>query len=294
MGDGDGQVTIAFVRGYMRSGTSWVRNLLNLHPRVVCFEEMNLGVVRNAVNRITTELPWCEGARDEGIRIELWAGFHDMIERTMLRLASRKDGARAVVDCTPTHLIPLLPGSPMVWIVRDPRDVLVSWTVHAMRHEISYPDPGQWPTRGAMLERFRQDPTWFVERPGELLQDEAWVRFILGDWSKRYRRDLAQLDKIAGEHEVLRLRYEALHADTAGAQRAMYKLLGVDPAQAPAPSAATSTSAGRTGSENPLSHKRKGVVGDWQRHADERVRAVMKACVGEDLIHAGYENDTDW
>jgi lipopolysaccharide transport system ATP-binding protein len=48
------------------------------------------------------------------------------------------------------------------------------------------------------------------------------------------------------------------------------------------------------GDEDPNSHERKGVSGDWRNHFSPRVTDEFKARYGALLIAAGYESDTDW
>ena len=39
---------------------------------------------------------------------------------------------------------------------------------------------------------------------------------------------------------------------------------------------------------------RKGVVGDWKNHLDERIRQALKDELGETLVQLGYESSEDW
>ena len=39
---------------------------------------------------------------------------------------------------------------------------------------------------------------------------------------------------------------------------------------------------------------RKGIVGDWKNYCDERIRAILKAEIGETLLALGYERGMDW
>lgn len=279
----------AFVRGYMRSGTSWIRNLLNLHPRIVCFGEINLGVVRSGVKRITTDLDWCEGAQDPAVGKELWDSFHDMVRRTLTRLARRRPAAHIAVDCTPTGLTPLLPDAPHVLLQRDGRDVLVSWTYHCLANGIAPADPDDWPTREAMLARFREDPRWFEGQPEQLLADEAWVRHIIGDWAARVTNDHRAAGQLAAP--LLKVDYEHLHRNTEAARARLYTFLGVDPEQARPLDERTSPGFDR---HDPSAHLRSGTIGGWRRYATPRARQIIKETAGEALILAGYEKDHNW
>ena len=48
------------------------------------------------------------------------------------------------------------------------------------------------------------------------------------------------------------------------------------------------------GQQDPSSHWRKGIAGDWRNHFTEPVKERFKELWGEDLIAAGYERDHDW
>jgi lipopolysaccharide transport system ATP-binding protein len=48
------------------------------------------------------------------------------------------------------------------------------------------------------------------------------------------------------------------------------------------------------GQEDPASHLRKGVAGDWQNHFTDRMKRAFKARYGGLLVAAGYEKDLNW
>jgi lipopolysaccharide transport system ATP-binding protein len=48
------------------------------------------------------------------------------------------------------------------------------------------------------------------------------------------------------------------------------------------------------GHEDPRSHERKGVAGDWRNHFTGRVTRAFKARYGQLLVAAGYEKDLGW
>jgi hypothetical protein len=50
----------------------------------------------------------------------------------------------------------------------------------------------------------------------------------------------------------------------------------------------------KPGAEDPTSHERKGVAGDWKNHFTDRVAKVFKDRYGELLVAAGYERDDRW
>jgi lipopolysaccharide transport system ATP-binding protein len=48
------------------------------------------------------------------------------------------------------------------------------------------------------------------------------------------------------------------------------------------------------GVEDPYSHARKGVSGDWSNHFTPRIKREFKERFGDILIRSGYERDYDW
>ncbi|MCA9300879.1 MAG: sulfotransferase domain-containing protein, partial [Phycisphaerales bacterium] len=95
------------------------------------------------------------------------------------------------------------------------------------------------------------------------------------------------------EDPVHIVRYEDLHEDLEGTRRAMYTFLGADPDEADPVSDETMTSAGLQ-REDPMSHNRKGAVGDWTRYFHDDMRAWYKDEAGDALIEAGYVESHGW
>jgi hypothetical protein len=53
--------------------------------------------------------------------------------------------------------------------------------------------------------------------------------------------------------------------------------------------------AGRArGDENPKSHYRKGIAGDWRNYFEDQHKARFKELYGDILIRLGYETGSDW
>jgi lipopolysaccharide transport system ATP-binding protein len=50
----------------------------------------------------------------------------------------------------------------------------------------------------------------------------------------------------------------------------------------------------KPGAEDPASHERKGVAGDWRNHFTDRVARAFKERHGELLVATGYERDDRW
>ena len=288
-------LTYFFVRGYMRSGTTWTRTLLNTHPDVVCGGEFNLANVHLQVDHITSTLHWCEGACDEFVREEMWAGFHEWVRRTLRSISPRKEGATVLGDCTPHAIFGILPGAKYIRLLRDGRDVLVSWTHHALSGEEA-PDESVFPSVGRLASLFGADERYFLDHPEELLSDETWVRHIARNWADRFEQDNAMIGAVRDgsfDASCELFTYEQIHADTQGERARMFRFLGVDPALASRLSEENRTSAGFS-SESPASHFRRGRPGDWNRYMTGASARWFREEAGHALIEAGYERDDEW
>jgi hypothetical protein len=255
---------IFFVVGHPRSGTNWVSNLLNLHPRVFCDGEFHFHDAHGSVERMTADA-W-RGAGREPARTELRAAYADLVRRTLIAAASRKPGVTRVGDRTPRHLVPLLPGCRHIVCVRDGRDVLVSWTFHMLRHG------GPWLTSGpfgramsTLKTQFENNPRVFELEPERLLSVESWVRHSAREWAERVRADRDMTERMRAEPTLGSARwvsYERLHADVSLECRRLFGYLGVDPGKARPPGHTPETRPGFSESDA-LSFFRRGRVGDW-------------------------------
>jgi hypothetical protein len=289
-----------FVRGHPRSGTNWVGALLNLHPQVNCFGEFHFEDVRNVLDAQQAQ-PWQITAR-EPLKTVMDRWFERYVRECMLTLESRKPRARWIGDRTPRGLRVFIEDAPYFLIVRDGRDVLVSWTFHVLRmrpHVLDVVVPAELrPGLSRLYERFQADKGHFQKHPEELLSDEGWVRLVAGRWAGWMRADQESIRRIeTGEKgaraRLMVVRYEELHADPERGRRGMYELLGLDPVQALPISAESRTAAGFE-KEDPESFWRHGQVGDWKRYATDDFKRWFKESAGEVLVELKYERDGNW
>lgn len=287
-----------FVRGHPRSGTNWVGALLNLHPQINCFGEFHFEDIRNAVDNLQSHV-WQITSRDP-VKQALNEGFEKLVRTAMLALEERKPAAQWIGDRTPRGLRIFLEGSPYFLIIRDGRDVLVSWTYHVLRmkpHVVDAIVPAEH--RAAFdvkYKRFQADPTHFRRNPQDLLTDEGWVRLISGRWANWLKADKKGMEPIdSGEIDarVMMIRYEELHADTEGGRKAMYRFLGLDPNEA-APLGRESKTMPGFDEEDPTSFWRHGRIGDWRRYSNDQFTKWFKESAGEALVEFGYEKSNNW
>ncbi len=289
-----------FVRGHPRSGTNWVGALLNLHPQVNCWGEFHFEDIRNAIDGLQAH-PWQITSR-ENLKKVMDDAFEDLVRKSILTLKERKPGAKWIGDRTPRGLRVFLEQAPYFLIVRDGRDIVVSWTFHVLRmrpHVLDVVVPAELrPGFNRLYERFRADADHFRTHPHELLSDEGWVRMVASRWANWVRADAASAacireGKKGSRGRLLELRYEQLHADTETWRTRMYEFLGLDPGEALPLSSETRTAPGFE-KEDPMSFWRHGAVGDWKTYRNDDFVRWFKDSAGEVLVELGYEKDGHW
>lgn len=283
-----------FVRGHPRSGTNWLGALLNLHPRINCWGEFHFEDIRNAID-IQQGHPWQITAK-EPLKTVVDDWFEELVRRSIKTLESRKPGADWIGDRTPRGLRIFLQGAPYFLIIRDGRDVLVSWTFHILRqrpHAIATLVPDECkPSFLPLYERFQADSAVFTREPHLLLSAEPWVRMVAARWSDWMKADLASLADIAAgkpkcDGKIMQIRYEDLHADVEGHRRKMYEHLGLNPAEAAPLSPETKTAAGFE-QDDPTSFWRHGQIGDWKTYVTSEQARWITESMGEMLERLGY------
>jgi hypothetical protein len=290
---------IFFLCGHPRSGTHWMDNVLNRHPRVLIDGEYRFESVRRSFDDITGKF-WHAAFR-EPMRSEAERCFRDTVRRVVGASGARKPGAEWLGDRTPRSLNVFLKGAPHFLIIRDPRDVLVSWTHQEIKNAgHHYVTANFEPELGRYRAEFVKDPSFFKNNPETLLSSERWVKTLAGRWRHHLRMDLESLKKIdAGElnggipARVHVVRYEAIHADPEGERSRMYAFLGLDEREAE-PLTEESRSKPGLKAEDPHHIYRRGQVGDWEKYFTPQARLWFKEQSNDTLVELGYEKDGAW
>ncbi|MFG0283924.1 MAG: sulfotransferase domain-containing protein [Phycisphaerales bacterium JB039] len=267
-----------FVLGYGKSGTNWLGAVLNLHPHIWCDGEFHLQAFTEAARRFTGP-DYAVGHR-EPYRTLAEEGARDLIRRLLLAGAARRPSARWIGDRSPRAFEALLPTAPHIYLVRDGRDVAVSWTYHHLRARRGE-NLWWWPPEmRALLERwiptFDSGDAGARDAAGAMLAEESWVRFTIGRWAEQLRADREAMEAArAAGTPVEIVRYESLHADMDATRERLYRLLGLDPALAAPASAHDGTSPGFE-VERPSAFRRRGAVGDWRNYSPDIIRRVYE------------------
>ena len=276
---------VFFLCGFGKSGTNWVGNLLNLHPHVLCDGEWQFQHFFHAWETFARH-PWQLGSRQPARRVAR-AGVERLIRECLETMVASKPGASLLGDRSPRPLVPIVRGARTIYVFRDGRDVLVSFTYHHLRAGTGagFPDEIRGLFAGFQREFAAEPDAFGPDRPG-LLGEEAWVRETSRFWGWRVLQDLERGREMpAGT--LHRVRYEDLHADVARACREMYEFLGVDPDAADPPSTETRTLPGFD-REDRRSLYRKGEAGAWRAYSSPAFDRWVREEAGEALDALGY------
>lgn len=297
---------IFFFCGHPRSGTHWMDAVIKLHPRLWIDGEYRFESLHNSLNDLTGKF-WHAASR-EPMRSAAVRSFHRTIREIVGASGANRPGALWLGDRTPRPVRVFLPGAPHFLIIRDPRDIIVSWAHQEFKNAgFNYTDGNFAPEFDATRQRFLADPDFFKKNPELLLGNERWLRRLAGRWRRHLRVDMECLRKIDSgliedmpgvgqwnwQARVHVVRYENIHKNPEGERTKLYRFLGVDPAEAAPLSEETRTSP-RLAKENPHGLFRKGEVGDWVRYFTPDVKRWFKDQAGDTLIELGYEANNDW
>lgn len=313
---GDDGAGYVFIVGHRKSGSTWLLNLLSLHPGIRGVMETGAfhlawgePDVRRRTRRLLTESPWSRG----GLR-----SF--AVERARRWLP----GARRV--------------KPALALLLEDRPLLLSDlglpAYFALRRELlATGSPEQYCRRlfGFLARRLRP-PAYLLEKsPRHILQVErirklfprarliaiyrdgrdvlVSDRFFTADYHgqqfsfekgvRNWRLDMENHLCAADRHGLFACSYEELLAD---GERVVRDLLGF--LELPAGDEVVSDLIARSsfrfyagrepGQEDRHRFYRKGIAGDWRNHFTGEHKAVFKQLAGDMLVTLGYERDLGW
>jgi len=262
------------VGGCPRSGTTLLRLILDSHPAIACGPEFKmLGAVATAylrMRRLFGPVLRESYGVDERMMAER---FGDLITG-LLEPYRVERGKRRVAEKTPQNvhafaaLSIMLPRSPLVHLIRDGRDVIVS-----------------------LLEQ-----RWIDPATGEPLGYTQDIRQAAQHWVKSIGDGRAvPAERRAGYHEV---RYEKLVTEPERELRSLFAFLGErwDPVvlrfhEIEHDFAASEIPSHGSARFAPI---HASSIGRWRERWSEEDRAIVKEVAGDMLIALEYETGTDW
>jgi tetratricopeptide (TPR) repeat protein len=271
-----------FIAGTEKSGTTWLQQLIDAHPRAACrgegqFFTSLVPEMTSAIQRYSTFV--------SGLNQKVFSetgGFPELTEASRLKiiryaigcLLSEYGAGReidAVGEKTPgtTRALPLVealfPQAKVIFILRDGRDIAISGWMHLQRQ-------------------------YGPEQARETLENYA-IRIAIC-WWQDYMKALRFSVQHHGRMHIVR--YEDLHESPRETLAGIFDFLDLassdnilDDCLSQADFSRLSGGRSR-GEENPASHFRKGIVGDWKNHFDSATIAAFESRAGDLLHHLGY------
>lgn len=310
-GSFDGGPPKFFLLGHPKSGTSWLMWLLHSHPEIFCRGEgkffgkdshksLHSALIRSKELQIWLgRNPWTWQDQDPDLEDLLKVAVNYLMVEKL-----SKTNKRIVGDKTPLEsaeiireITTICPGSKVVHIIRDGRDVAVSAVHHRWNNAT---DEGGGikisPEQAKKRDAYRANSDAFgVE--GESIFADGELTALARNWKTIVGLTMQDGPKLLGGdyHQV---HYEDLVAEpVANAQRVL-EFLGADSREEVARKCVEAASFERKanrkpGEEDPTSFFRKGISGDWKGVFTKEDRLAFKEEAGDLLVELGYEKDND-
>lgn len=307
----------AFIVGHRKSGSTWLLNLLSLHPDIRGLMETNLfhlgwtepdPVPRT--ERLFSQTPWSEGGTKSFLTHHLKRLAAPVLKNTKPALALRKEERPAT--------LPDLPLLDQLALRRDlkrvqPPEEYVRHFFHVQkellrpRRYLLEKSPRNVHNVGKIREIFPHSRLIVIYRDGRdvVTSDKFFVRdyqgkpFDFADAVRAWRKDMEAHLAHTERCSVFACAYERLLEDGAPIVRELFEFLDLpkDPKLIDDLLERSSFRfyAGRNpGKEDRKRFYRKGVAGDWKNHFSDEDKQVFKDIAGDMLIRLGYEKDLAW
>jgi Sulfotransferase domain len=319
---------IFFVVGRPKSGTSWLQATLGRHPEILCrgegeFFGRDYGNGQPKANQILlydirppsrrslyTALAQSEPLR-RWIERSTWTHGDDTEEHIanltreaiyyFLTERLSKSNNRIVGDKTPfaspeiiKEISVICPEAKVIHIIRDGRDVAVSQLHHMWRGAAA---DGGWfhvtPEELHIRDRYWKDPQELLGS-GEGIFTEGRLREAAEGWKSDVGAAHRDGPVLLGDNYT-EVRYEDMLERPEEEFGRLFRFLGARAGKDRVARCVEATSfekrsGGRErGQEDPRSHERKGIAGDWRNVFTERDRIIFKEIAGDLLIELGYE-----
>jgi len=275
------QKDLFFIVGCQKSGTTWLKVLLNGHPEICCFGEACFWPV--LLPALQNALAFYNEKQRAGEDAALTDSQLEYLFITTLGLVLGNALGKKTVKCigekTPEHaliappLAKVLPRAKFIHIVRDGRDGVTSGWMYNLHN-----------LQGDEQDKFQKrcpDFNSYIE----VYVNRFWLPYI----------NSARSVSSSSPHRYFELRYEDLHSQPEPLVRRMLEFLQVDSSDTSLSSCLEAGSFERSlggrqrGQTDQKAFYRKGIVGDWQNHFDEQSLQVFMSLAGDMMHQLGYE-----
>ena len=316
---------IFFVVGRAKSGTRWLKKLLDSHPDILCKGEGRFfgrewrqdyakqvelllppTSLQNALLSAKDLKYWIDKSvwtQDEGEHLSALTRL--TVEYFLTQSLSKTD-KKIVGDKTPLvrpdiakEIATICPEAKVIHIIRDGRDSAVSFMHHLWRRT---KDQGGMhdldPAEIAKRESYREDPARFLAS-GESIFTEQRIETFAREWRDRVSGTITYGSELIKENYT-EVRYESLLEKPEEEVERLFGFLGADADRdlvrrsVEAASFEGLAKGRKRGEEDSTSGFRKGIAGDWHNVFSERDKAIFKEHAGGLLIELGYETNENW
>ena len=313
--DGHG---FAFIVGHRKSGSTWLLNLLSLHPDIRGLMETNLFHLGWAepdpvprTDKLFSQTPWSEGGAKSFFTHHLKRLAAPVLKNTKPALSLKKEERPAT--------LPDLPLLDQMALRRDlkrmqPPDEYVDHFFHVQkdllrpRRYLLEKSPRNVHNIGKIREIFPDARLIVIYRDGRdvvtsdkffLLRDYGHKSFDFAEGVRAWRKDMEAHLEHAERCPVFACAYERLLEDGVPCVRELFEFLDLPGDRTLIDDMVKRSSfrfyAGRDrGKEDRKRFYRKGIAGDWKNHFSDEDKRVFKDLAGDMLIRLGYEKDLDW
>ena len=324
-GFASGSIQVFFVVGRARSGTTWLRSILNAHPEIMCWgegrffernfkrqdiEQSKLGTVASnslygAILDSTNLKAWIDRSvwsmgkdtndhLNDLTRLVIDYFFAEQLSKTDKRIVGDKTpfvSAEVLEEISVVY-----PEAKVVHIIRDGRDVAVSMIHHMWNYAKS--EGGIYDLEAEELEKRHAYRTGSMALLSDSLFTERRLADIASAWSTEVGKAIEVGPTLLGDNYT-EVRYEELLERPVEEIRRLLEFLGADSSEEVVSECVEKTGferkyARKRGQEDSISRSRKGVAGDWRNVFTEEDKCVFKEVAGGLLIKLGYETDDSW
>jgi hypothetical protein len=311
-GNGDG---FAFIVGHRKSGSTWLLNLMSLHPDVRGLMETNLFHIgwnepdpARRTERLFSQTPWSEGGTKALLKHHLLNLAAPVLKHTKPALSLKKEERPST--------LPDLGFFDQAALRRElcrmtPPEEYVHHFFHFLKDRLQ---PRRYlleksPRNVQRVERIREifpkSRLIVIYRDGRdvVTSDKFFTRdynsepFDFKDATLAWRQDMEA--HLKHTDRVFACAYEKLLADGPTVAKELFQFLDLPHEDRLIQDILERSSfrfyAGRErGQEDRKRFYRKGIAGDWKNHFDDGEKQIFKEVAGDMLIRLGYEKDLNW
>lgn len=313
---------VFFVIGQKKSGTTWLMQMLDAHPEILCKGEgrfFGAGWRKEALKDMrilqqpTSLYEAMLSAEDLRLWIERspWSRDDRAVEHldNLTRMAVDyfltqqlvRTGKKMVGDKSPLltpdtvqEMSRIYPEAKVIHIIRDGRDAVVSATHHVW----NFNKGREHPQVVAKRDAYRENPRKLLETEEGIFTGNMLKR-VAAEWKSRVGGAVEYGPDCFGDNYI-EIKYEDLLERPEEGMKWLLEFLGADAGEESAKrcvnaaSFETLTKGRKRGEEVPGAFVRKGVAGDWKNVFTEHNKRVFKEEAGDLLIRLGYEKDEGW